>query len=175
TINEELNGNLEKALASYLALSKDTRLLKFQRWLGLQIGIVRIRLGKLDDAIDHLEEILRLNPSGRAEQVFLSLALFFQGHRLLREDKLSDGLPLFTRAVEVNRNDRTLRQVIVDVLRLYGEKAFFARDLDRATRVLDVSHRILPNQMLTKTYLAYAYHLKKEYAKAIIYYREISW
>ncbi|MEZ5338680.1 MAG: hypothetical protein R3F46_10470 [bacterium] len=175
SINEELDGNLEKGLEGYLRLVRDPRLLKFQRWLGLQIGIVRIRLGQLDEAIQHLEEILRLNPSGRAEQVFLSLALFFQAHNLLRADKLSEGLPLFTRAVEVNRNDRTLRQVIVDVLRLYGEKAFFARDLDRATRVLDVSHRILPNQMLTKTYLAYAYHLKKEYAKAIIYYREISW
>ncbi|UNM07069.1 MAG: hypothetical protein H7A35_09275 [Planctomycetales bacterium] len=174
-INLELDGKLQDAHQRYLKLVKDPRLVKFQRWLGLQIGIVRIRLGELSEAIMHLEEILRLNPSGRAEQVFLSLALFFQGHKHLREDKLGEGLPLFTRAVEVNRNDRTLRQVIVDVLRLYGEKAFFSRDLDRATRVLDVSHRILPNQMLTKTYLAYAYHLKKEYAKAIIYYREISW
>lgn len=175
SINDELHGNLDKALIGYVRLVADNRMLKFQRWLNLQIGIVRIRLGQLDDAIAHLEEILRLNPSGRAEQVFLSLALFFQGHSLIKSDKLNEGLPLFTRAVEVNRNDRTLRQVIVDVLRLHGEKAFFARDLDRATRILDVSHRILPNQMLTKIYLAYAYHLKKEYAKAIIYYREISW
>ncbi|MCC7479229.1 tetratricopeptide repeat protein [bacterium] len=174
-LNDELDGNLEGALHSYTELLKEPALEKFQRWMRIERGIVMLKLGRLEAARDQLEEIWRQNPNGRAEQLFLSLALFFLGHRSLKEGKVAEALPLMTHAVEVNRNHRLLRQVIVDVLDGYGEEAFFKGDLKRAADLLDTAQRILPKRIETKILLAYTYHRLKDYAKAIINYRDIVW
>ncbi len=174
-LNDELDGNLEGALHSYTELLKEPALEKFQRWMRIERGIVMLKLGRLEAARDQLEEIFRQNPNGRAEQLFLSLALFFLGHRALKEGKVAEALPLLTHAVEVNRNHRLLRQVIVDVLDGHGEEAFFKGDLKRAADLLDTAQRILPKRMETKILLAYTYHRLKDYAKAIINYRDIVW
>jgi tetratricopeptide (TPR) repeat protein len=174
-MNDELEGELERSLDEYKALAPDPRLSLFERWLKLQCGIVMLKLRRLEAARDHLEEVYRHNPNGRAEQLFFSMALFYLAREFLRIENLDLSLPLFTRAVEVNRNHRLLRQVIVEVLSLHGEQAFFDGKLQRAARVLEVCHRILPKRMETKTYLAYTYHRLEDYAKALIYYRDITW
>ncbi|MBN2081519.1 hypothetical protein JW859_04840 [bacterium] len=174
-INLELKKELEKSLEIYTSIAGQEEYAVFERWLQLERGIVLMRLERLDEAHQHLEEIHRRNPNGRAEQLFFSLALFLEGHVLLKADKLDQALPLFTRAVEVNRNHRLLRQVIVELLSLYGETAFFQSQLERSVRILEVANRILPKRTETKTYLAYGYHRLKDYAKAIIYYHDITW
>jgi tetratricopeptide (TPR) repeat protein len=174
-INLELTGNLEDGLELYEQLVGTVEYPQFDRWLTLQRGIVLMRLERLEDARLHLEDVHRHNPSGRAEQLFLSLALFFLGCKQLENEDFDQALPVFIRAVEVNRNHRLLRQVIVELLSFYGEQAFFNSQLERATRIFEVANRILPKRVETKTYLAYSYHRLKDYAKAIIYYRDISW
>jgi tetratricopeptide (TPR) repeat protein len=174
-INMELQGELREALARYESLEGESLYPRFARWIGLERGIVMLKLGRLDEATAHLEDTHRLNAGGRAEQMFLSLALFFQAHGLLKDDKPAQALPLFTRAVEVNRNHRVLRQVIVDILAYYGETAFFRGDLQRAADLLEVALRILPKRLETRKYLAYTYHRLKDYQKAIVNYRDIVW
>lgn len=174
-MNDELAGDVESALKQYAGLEAQDGYDQFQRWLKLQIGIVQMKLGRWEAAMEHLEETHRHSPNGRAEQVFFSLSLFFLGHELLQSGDLAKALPLMTRAVEVNRNDRLLRQVIVDVLSLYGERSFFENKLERAARILEVCHRVLPKRIETKVYLAYTYHRLNDYAKALIYYRDITW
>jgi tetratricopeptide (TPR) repeat protein len=174
-MNEELLGHLKESLAGYRALAGKSPWPKFERWLKLQQGIVTIKLDDLEDARLQLEEALRQNPNGRAEQLFLSLALFHGAYKMLRDNRLTEALPLFTQTVEVNRNHRLLRDVIVDLLSLYGERAFFSDDLFRAAQVLEVCHRILPKRIETKRLLAYTYHRVKDYARALIYYRDINW
>jgi tetratricopeptide (TPR) repeat protein len=93
----------------------------------------------------------------------------------MRANELDTALPMFTRAVEVNRNHRLLRQVIVELLSHYGETAFFENKLERCVRILEIANRILPRRTETKTYLAYGYHRLKDYAKAIIFYHDIKW
>lgn len=175
SINLELEGNLEESLRSFIELSGDTVYPQFERWLGLERGILLLKLRKLDAARDHLEQVYRHNPNGRAEQLFFSIALFTLAHEHMRSGNIELALPLFTHAVEVNRNHRLLRQVIVDVLSLHGENAFFEGKLQRAARILEVCHRILPKRIETKTLLAYAFHRLEDYGKAIIYYRDIAW
>ncbi|MDQ3023711.1 MAG: hypothetical protein M3R04_04885, partial [bacterium] len=46
---------------------------------------------------------------------------------------------------------------------------------DRSIDLLDVAQRILPKRLETKKYLAYSYHRKKDYNKALISYRDIGW
>ncbi|MCH7471564.1 hypothetical protein IIA79_01230, partial [bacterium] len=174
-INLELKGELEDSLEVYSGLVGNPNFSQFDRWIQLERGIVMMKLKQLEAAQDHLEETYRLNPNSRAEQLFYSLALFFQASEHLRSDNLSLALPLFTRAVEVNRNHRLLRQVIVDILSMVGERAFFDNQLQRAAKILEVCHRILPKREETKTYLAYTYHRLDEYAKSVIFYREIPW
>jgi len=174
-INLELKGELENSLAIYDAISGQEKYLQFERWLQLERGIVLMKLNRLGEAHAHLEEIHRHNPSGRAEQLFFSLALFLEGREAMRADKLDAALPQFTRAVEVNRNHRMLRQVIVELLSYYGETAFFENKLERCVRILEIANRILPRRTETKTYLAYGYHRLKDYAKAIIFYHDIKW
>lgn len=174
-INLELKGELEQSLERYAGLANAKGFEQFNLWIQLEKGIVLMKLGRLQEAREHLEEIHRKNPNGRAEQLFLSLALFLQGHAALKEGNYKAALPLFTRAVEVNRNHRLLRQVIVELLSLYGKRDFFADELDRCVEVMEVCHRILPKRTETRTYLAYAYHRMKDYARAIIFYRDISW
>jgi tetratricopeptide (TPR) repeat protein len=174
-INLELVGQLPEALAGYSALAGKSPWPKFERWLKLQVGIVNIKLKHLDAARELLEEALRQNPNGRAEQLFCSLALFATAYSLLRDNKLVEALPLFARTVEVNRTHRLLRDVIVNLLNLYGERAFFGNDLARAAQILEVCHRILPKRVETKRLLAYTYHLVKDYGRALIYYRDINW
>jgi tetratricopeptide (TPR) repeat protein len=174
-INLELKGELDAALRKYESLTTDPLFVKFGRWIQLERGIVMMRKGSYAPAREHLEEVYRLNSAGRAEQLLFSLALFFVAHSELKQERIRESLPLFTRAVEVNRNHRALRQVIVDILSLYGERAFFKGDLQRAAEVLEVAHRILPKRMETKILLAYTYHRLKDFPKAIIYYRDIVW
>ncbi len=174
-INLELQDKLDDSLEVYSGITDGEDVARFQRWLQLERGIVLMKLGRLEEARQHLEEIHRHNPNGRAEQLFFSLSLFLLAREQLQNDELAEALPLFTRAVEVNRNHRLLRQVIVELLSFYGEQAFFGGQLERAARILEVAHRILPKRTRTKIYLAYAYHRLKEYAKAIIYYRDITW
>ncbi len=168
---------LESALEIYeqLAHVDDKDFGQFDRWLDLERGIVLMKLRRLEDARMHLEEIHRRNPNGRAEQLFLSVAMFLLGAQTLHDGELDKALPLFTRAVEINRNHRLLRQVIVELLSLFGERAFFETKLEVAAKILEVAHRILPKRSETKIYLAYSYHRLKEYGKAIIYYRDLSW
>ena len=174
-INRELSGDLEAALNEYVGLAGNSNLATFQRWLDLQCGIVMLKLKRYEAARDHLETVYRHNPNGRAEQLFFSMTLFFLAYELLRADNLELSLPLFVHAVEVNRNHRLLRQVIVDLLGLHGEHAFFDNKLQRAAKILEVCHRILPKRMETKTYLAYTYHRMEDFGKALIYYRDITW
>jgi len=174
-LNLELSNSLEASLKIYDELAGAREYPQFERWVQLERGIVLMKLKRWEQARNHLEEVLRHNPNGRAEQLFLSLALFFLAREFMHSDSIDLALPLFTRAVEVNRNHRLLRQVIVEVLSLFGERAFFDGKLDRAARILEVAHRILPKRAETKTYLAYTYHRLQDYAKAIIYYRDISW
>jgi len=168
---------LETALAVYDELVKveEKDYGQFGRWLDLERGIVLMKLKRLEDARNHLEEIHRRNPNGRAEQLFLSLAMFLLATEMLQGGQLDESLPLFTRAVEVNRNHRLLRQVIVELLSLFGERAFFETKLEMAAKVLEVAHRILPKRSETKVFLAYTYHRLKQYAKAIMVYRDLSW
>lgn len=180
-MNAELTGDLEQALAKYGELAGNPGYAQFQRWINLERGITLIKLGRYEAGIGHLEEIHRHNPAGRAEQLFYSLALFFRGHELLRRSRqegaaaTTEAVTLFTRAVEINRNHRQLRQVIVDVLSVYGEEAFFKGDLRRAAELFDVANRILPKRLETRIYLAYTYHRLKDFPRAIINYREIAW
>jgi tetratricopeptide (TPR) repeat protein len=174
-INCELAGEVEAALEKYQRLLAMPGYDQFKRWLQLQIGIAQMKLGRWESALAHLEDTHRLSPNGRAEQMFFSLALFFLGHEHLQGGNLDSALPMMTRAVEVNRNDRLLRQVIVDVLGLYGERSFFESKLERAARILEVCHRVLPKRVETKVFLAYTYHRMNDYAKALIYYRDITW
>lgn len=174
-LNLELAGSLEASLKVYDGLSGNREYVQFERWVQLERGIVLMKLKRWEAARDHLEEVLRRNPNGRAEQLFFSLALFFLGREFIHSGSLDLALPLFTRAVEVNRNHRLLRQVIVEVLSLFGEHAFFDNKLERAAKILEVAHRILPKRTETKVLLAYTYHRMQDYAKAIIYYRDISW
>jgi tetratricopeptide (TPR) repeat protein len=174
-INQELQGNFEQALTEYTDLDGDSAYPQFARWLGLERGILLLKLRKLDYARDHLEQVYRHNPNGRAEQLFFSIALFALAHEHLRSGNVDLALPLFTHAVEINRNHRLLRQVIVDVLSLHGENAFFEGKLPRAGRIMEVCHRILPKRLETKTLLAYTFHRLEDFSKAIIYYRDIAW
>jgi tetratricopeptide (TPR) repeat protein len=174
-LNLEVQGEMREALGIYESLASDPLYPRFERWIMLERGIVLMKLGRLDEAVAHLDDIYRHNPGGRAEQLFLSLALTLQAHALLASEKVQQSLPLFTRAVEVNRNHRLLRQVIVEILSYYGETAFFRGELDRSIDLLDVAQRILPKRIETKKYLAYAFHRKKDYAKALIHYRDIAW
>jgi tetratricopeptide (TPR) repeat protein len=174
-INLELRGELEGSLERYAGLANAKGFEQFNLWIQLELGIVMMKLDRLEDAREHLEEIHRLNPNGRAEQLFLSLALFHQAHAALKEKDYKTALPLFTRAVEVNRNHRLLRQVIVELLSLYGKRDFFNDELERCVEIMEVCHRILPKNTETRTYLAYAYHRMKDYARAIIFYRDLSW
>jgi tetratricopeptide (TPR) repeat protein len=174
-INSELAGEVEASLQAYQRLLAQPGYDQFKRWLQLQIGIAQMKLGRWEAALNHLEDNHRLSPNGRAEQMFYSLALFFLAHEHLQAGNLDAALPMMTRAVEVNRNDRLLRQVIVDVLCLYGEHAFFDNKLERAARILEVCHRVLPKRVETKVFLAYTYHRMNDYAKALIYYRDITW
>ena len=174
-VNLELTGDMDGALAKYKELLEAKGYDQFKRWLLLQIGITLMKLARWELALAHLEETHRLNPNGRAEQVFFSLALYFQAQEHLQAGDLDSALPMMTRAVEVNRNDRLLRQVIVDVLSLHGERSFFESKLERAARILEVCHRVLPKRVETKTFLAYTYHRMGDYAKALIYYRDITW
>lgn len=174
-INLELRGQLENSLDVYTEISGQERYAQFERWLQLQRGIVMMKLERMEEAHKHLEEIHRHNPNGRAEQLFFSLTLFLQGREQLQQGDISKALPLFTRAVEVNRNHRLLRQVIVDLLSCYGEAAFFENQLERSMRILEVANRVLPRRTETKTYLAYGYHRLKDYPKALIFYHDIPW
>ncbi len=63
----------------------------------------------------------------------------------------------------------------MDVLSLHGENAFFEGKLQRAGRILEVCHRILPKRVETKTLLAYTFHRLEDFGKALIYYRDIAW
>jgi tetratricopeptide (TPR) repeat protein len=174
-MNMELRGELREALAGYESLQGQELYPRFERWINLERGIVLMKLDRLAEAVAHLEEVYRHNPGGRAEQIFFSIALTLQAHAYVKDDKLRDAMPLFTRAVEVNRNHRVLRQVIVDVLAYYGETAFFRGELERAISLLDVAQRVLPKRLETKKFLAYAHHRNKDYAKALISYRDIQW
>jgi predicted Zn-dependent protease len=174
-MNLELQGELAEALGAYRALEGQELYPRFMRWINLEVGIVLMKLKRLDEAVQHLEDVHRRNPGGRAEEQFYSLALTLQAHELLQGDKVSAALPVFARAVEVNRNHRLLRQTIVDILALHGENAFFRGDLPRSIDLLDVAQRILPKRLETKKFLAYAYHRQKDYSKALIAYRDIAW
>lgn len=174
-INHELEGRLEQSLEEFTALTGNTSYAQFERWLNLERGILLLKLRRLDAARDHLEHVYRHNPNGRAEQLFFSIALFTLAHEHLRSGNIELALPLFTHAVEINRNHRLLRQVIVDVLSLHGENAFFEGKLQRAGRIMEVCHRILPKRIETKTLLAYTFHRLEDFGKALIYYRDIAW
>jgi tetratricopeptide (TPR) repeat protein len=174
-INHQIRDEHEASLEIYDELIGDKDHPEFMRWLQLERGIVLMILERLDDAEKHLEQIHRQNPSGRAEQLFLSIALFLKADSLIQEGHFREALPLFKRAVEINRSDRTLRQVIVELLAVYGEQAFFGNRLNDAALILEESHRILSKRIETKIYLAYTYHRLKDYGKALIYYRDITW
>ena len=156
-MNLELQGELAEALSKYEALQGMSTTPASNVWINLERAIVLMKLDRLSDAVAHLEGVYRLNPGGRAEQVFYSIALTLQAHSLVSADKLREALPLFTLAIEVNRNHRLLRQVIVDVLAYYGETAFFRGELERSIQLLDVAQRVLPKRLETKKFLAYAH------------------
>lgn len=175
TINDELSGDLPGALENYRSLSNNKEFEQFDRWIQLEIGICLIKLNQLKKAMVHLEDIHHKNPNSRAEQLFYSLALFLQAHHYIEEGDLGKALPMFTKAIEVNRNHRQLRQAAVDILGIYGQQAFFAHKLDLSAKLFETSMRILPKQVSTKTFLAYTYHLLEDYPRAIIHYRDIGW
>lgn len=174
-LNAELEGDYGDAVELYREVLEDSSSLPYRRWVSLEIGIALWRMGTTDEAQKELEAVYRHNPNGRAEQRTYSMILAARGYELIQENQWDRALGNFIEAIEVNRTDRFLRSVIVDLLLIYAKRYFFNREYEMAVRILEVAHRVLPKSMDVKVYLAYSYHLLKKYAQALIYYRDITW
>jgi len=174
-LNAELAGEYSRAIELYRQVLSDEESRAFHRWLKIQIGLAHWRAREQKEARRQLAEVYRENPSGRAEQRNYSYILVVDacgaGADGDWEKALSDSLE----AVDVNREDRLLRGVLVDILHYYAQHFFFDKNYEMAVQVLEAAHRILPRNVETKTYLAYSYHLLHKYAPALIYYRDITW
>ncbi len=174
-LNAELLGDYGDAVELYNELLDSPGSMPYRRWVDIEIGLALWRMGATAEAEKKLGEVYRYNPNGRAEQRNYSYILVLHGFELIQEGKWEDALNNFLESVEANRNDRLLRSVIVDLLLNYAKRFFFDSEYERAVQILEVAHRILPKSIEAKTYLAYSYHLLSQYAKALIYYRDITW
>ncbi len=174
-INAELNGDYDNAISAYNSALEDDGSKAFRRWLQIEIGLARFRKGDVEQAVKNFSALYRSNPNGRAEQKNYSYVLLYHAHLKMREGKWDEALQAVQECADVNRNDRLLRSVAVDLLLHWGKYFFFRRDYKMTTKILEVAHQILPRDLTVKTYLAYSYHLMHNYQQALIYYRDITW
>jgi tetratricopeptide (TPR) repeat protein len=174
-LNAELLGDYGDAVELYSELLESPGGVPYRRWVDLEIGLALWRMGATAEARRKLGEVYRYNPNGRAEQRNYSYILVLHGYEQIQEGEWDDALNSFLESIEVNRNDRMLRSITVDLLVIYAKRFFFDSDYEKAVQILEVAHRILPKSTEAKIYLAYSYHLLKKYEQSLIYYRDITW
>ena len=174
-INAELLGDFGDAIEVYKDVLGDASSLPYRRWIEIETGLALWRMGTTSEARKKLEQVYRFNPNGRAEQRNYSYVLVIQANESIAAGDWESALSALQESVDVNRNDRLLRGVVVDILLNHAKRHFFNKEYDMAVKILEVAHRILPKNADTKIFLAYSYHLLNKYAQALIYYRDISW
>ncbi len=174
-INAELVGDYPTAIEAYQKALSDERAKPIHRWLEIEIGLAYFRNGELEKAKAFLERIYRANPNGRAEQRNYSYVLFHYAYQLMLNNDWEKALSTVLECVELNRSDRLLRSVAVELLLNFANRFFFNGEYNTVTKILETAHQILPRDVNVKIYLAYSYHLLHNYERALIYYRDITW
>ncbi|MEP0814935.1 MAG: hypothetical protein HRF49_09765 [bacterium] len=172
---QELNFEWQNARASYREVLDDPEARNFHRWAEIEISMLYLKEKRYEEALAQTEASYNKNRTGRAESRYYSTALFYCGATALKEGDIKKATSLLFQSVQVDMGDRLIRDVITDLLLIEGEKAFFARDFERARKLLETSLAILPRRIDTRSLLAFACHELRDYDQAILHYVNVPW
>lgn len=171
----ELSGGLDAARKQYQEILSQPDAKPIHRWLRIQTGVLLIKLGELDEAEKYFEELHKANPSSRKEAQFLGTTYILQGLAKWDKAKPDESLAYFEHAIQATQGHDALREVLAAVLHKRGEAYFLEGNFALAVRVLELALIVSPKSTEIKTLLAYAYHMLKDYGRALMQYSTIKW
>lgn len=131
-----------------------------------RLGVVREKVGAIEDAIQSYTTVLQLNPSHPGARGFLEGYYVNEGIAFRREQKFDEAKAAFQQALRINGSSAAAHFELGQELARQGQ-------LDQAIQEYQESIRLDPGKSTAHTRLAAAYTEKGQYDQAIQAYQEV--
>lgn len=131
-----------------------------------RLGVVREKVGAIEDAIQSYTTVLQLNPSHPGARSFLEGYYVNEGIAFRREQKFDKAKAAFQQALSINGSSAAAHFELGQELARQGQ-------LDQAIQEYQESIRLDPDKSTAHTRLAAAYTEKGQYEQAIQAYQEV--
>lgn len=131
-----------------------------------RLGVVREKVGAIEDAIQSYKTVLQLNPSHPGARGFLEGYYVNEGIAFRREKQFDKAKAAFQQALSINGSSATAHFEL-------GQEFARQGQLDQAMQEYQESIRLDPSKSTAHTHLAAAYVEKGQYEQAIQHYQEV--
>ena len=131
-----------------------------------RLGVVREKVGAIEDAIQSYTTVLQLNPSHPGAMNFLEGYYVNEGIAFRREKNFDKARAAFQQALRINGSSAAAHFELGQEFERQGQ-------LDQAIQEYQESIRLDPNKSTVHTQLAAVYVEKGQYQQAIQYYQEV--